>query len=231
MDEKLALHIVNVIFKNVFGRENVLSLDEIFAKFAFDEKLPKLVKDSWTNEDTWADSPNAHSYMTQKNTDIWDEEKGWMREKKPISSLEDLIKLWKEIDYTTTERVYDSTNVACSDTIYTSENVYRSSDCRDCKNIVFTDSCSLCEYSLACSRSGNCSFSIRVDDSGSCTNSYNVICSSKISNSFFIQDAFNLNECMFCSHIANKSYCIANMQFEKEEYIQIKEKIIDWILS
>lgn len=27
----------------------------------------------------------------------------------------------------------------------------------------------------------------------------------------------------FCSHIANKKYCIANMQFEEEEYFEIKK--------
>ena len=35
----------------------------------------------------------------------------------------------------------------------------------------------------------------------------------------------------FCSHIANKKYCIANMQFEEEEYFEIKKTIISWILS
>ena len=31
--------------------------------------------------------------------------------------------------------------------------------------------------------------------------------------------------------IANKKYCIANMQFEEEEYFEIKKTIISWILS
>lgn len=37
--------------------------------------------------------------------------------------------------------------------------------------------------------------------------------------------------CMFCSHIANKRYCIANMQFEKEEYFAIKKQVVDWIVK
>ena len=72
------------------------------------------------------------------------------------------------------------------------------------------------EYAIACQRSGNSSFCLRVDDSSDCYNSYNVICSAKISNSFFIQDCNSLHECMFCAHISNKKYCIANMQFEKK---------------
>ena len=87
------------------------------------------------------------------------------------------------------------------------------------------------EFLLGCQRTGGSNFCIRVDDSGNCINSYNVICSAKISNSFFIQDCKNLEECMFCSHISDKKYCISNMQFEKEEYFEIKKEIIKWILG
>ena len=78
---------------------------------------------------------------------------------------------------------------------------------------------------------GSCNFCIRTDDSKDCSNSYNIICCNKISNSLFIQDCFNLYECMFCSHIAAKRFCIANMQFEEQEYYEIKNKIIEWILN
>jgi hypothetical protein len=36
---------------------------------------------------------------------------------------------------------------------------------------------------------------------------------------------------MFCSHIANRRYCIANMQFEKEEYMEIKAEVEKWIIN
>lgn len=36
---------------------------------------------------------------------------------------------------------------------------------------------------------------------------------------------------MFCSHISNRRYCIANMQFDKEEYMEIKKEILKWIVS
>ena len=74
-------------------------------------------------------------------------------------------------------------------------------------------------------------YSIRVDDSNTVTNSYNVICSARISNSYFIQDCSDLFECIFCSHISNKEYCISNMQFTREKYYFLKDKIIKWILA
>ena len=231
MNDNKALEIVNKIFKIVFDKDNSYSLDELLEKFAFDIKLPKQVNDSITNEITWADSINSGRFITNNNMVKKDETEGWMQPKKEINSLQELIDIWNTINLTTTERVYDSINVVKSDTIYRCENVYRSTDCRDSKNIIYCDSCGNSEFLLASQRSNTCNFCIRTDDSKDCSNSYNVICSNKVSNSFFIQDCFNLNECMFCSHIASKRFCIANMQFEEQEYYEIKQLIIEWILN
>ena len=231
MNDKKALEIVNVIFKNIFNRENKYTMDEILEKYAFDIKLPKQVYDSTTNEITWASSINSGKYVTNDNMEKIENERGWMIPKKKVKSLEEIINIWKSINLTTTERVYDSISVIKSDTIYECENVYRSTDCRTSKNIIYCDSCGDCEFLLASQRSGTCNFCIRCDDSKNCSNSYNIICSNKIINSMFIQDCFNLYECMFCSHIVSKKYCIANMQFEEEEYYQIKKIIINWILN
>ena len=231
MNDKEALKIINKIFKSIFDKDNNYTLEEILEKFAFDIKLPKQVTDSTTNEITWADSISSGRFITNENMEKRDKEVGWMLPKKDINDLEELINIWNSINLTTTERVYDSINVAKSDTIYRCENVYRSTDCSDSKNIIYCDSCGNSEYLLASQRSGTCNFSIRCDDSKDCSNSYSVICSNKVSNSLFIQDCYNLYECIFCSHIASKRYCIANMQFESDEYYQIKEKIIEWILN
>ena len=231
MNDKLALEIINKIFNSIFDKNNSFSLKELLEKYAFDIKLPKQVNDSVTNEITWADSINSGKFITNKNMEIKDSKDGWMLPKREINNLQELIDIWNSINLTTTERVYDSINVCKSDTIYRSENVYRCTDCSESKNIIYCDSCMNCNYTLASSRSSNCDFCIRTDDSKDCSNSYNVICSNKVKNSLFIQDCFDLYECMFCSHIATKKYCIANMQFEEEEYYEIKKTIIEWILN
>jgi len=231
MNDKIALEIVNKIFNNVFDENNLYSLEELLEKLAFDVKLPKQVHDSTTNEITWADSINNSKFITNTNMVKRDISEGWILPKKEINNLQELINIWNTINLTTTERVYDSINVIKSDTIYKCENVYRCSDCNSSKNIIYCDSCVTSEYILASQRSGTCSFCIRTDDSKNCSNSYNVICSNKVSNSLFIQDCFNLYECIFCAHIANKKFCIANMQFEEDEYYEIKKTIIKWILN
>ncbi|MBQ9834241.1 MAG: hypothetical protein IJO33_03515 [Bacilli bacterium] len=231
MNDKMALDMVNKIFQNVFEETNNFSLDILLEKFAFDVKLPKQVTDSTTNEVTWADSVNSGRYITLANMEAKDMVDGWMIPKKEINNLKELIDIWNEINLMTTERVYDSINVLKSDTIYNCENVYRSTDCTHAKNIIYCDSVNRSEYLLASQRSTTCTFCIRTDDSKNCSNSYNVLCSNKIINSYFIQDCFDLYECMFCSHIANKKFCIANMQFEEAEYFEIKKTIVDWILN
>ena len=231
MSREDALVIINKIFKAVFLVDNKDSLDDIYKKYAFDIKLPRKVYDSITHEETYTDFDNATKFITKDNMENLDSSKGFMMEKRDFNSLEELINTWEEINTITTERCYNSTYVSKSDTIYDSSYVYNSTNCSNCKNIVFCDGCARSEYLLASQRSGNCTFSIRVDDSNNCSNSYSVICSNKISNSLFIQDCFNLDECMFCSHIANKKYCICNMQYEKETYFSLKKIIIEWIVN
>lgn len=230
MNEKQCQNTINEIFMEIFGQKCSVNIEELLSECAFDIKLPNKVIDAVTSDETWASSINSNKYISQINMKKYDEYKGWMRNKKEINSIDDIIKNWDRINYTTTERVYDSINVSKSDTIYNCENIYRSQDCRNCKNVIFTDGCANSEYIIGCQRSSNCNYSIRVSDSNGCSSSYNVICSAKISNSFFIQDANSLHECMFCSHISNRRYCIANMQFDKEEYMAIKKEVIKWML-
>lgn len=231
MSDEETLSIINKIFKAVFLVDNKDSIEDIYKKYAFDIKLPRKVYDSITHEETYTDFDNATKFITKDNMENLDSSKGFMMKKRDFKTLEELINIWEEINTITTERCYNSTYVSKSDTIYDSSYVYNSTNCSNCKNIVFCDGCGRSEFLLASQRSGNCIFSIRVDDSNNCSNSYSVICSNKISNSLFIQDCFNLDECMFCSHIANKKYCICNMQYEKETYFSLKKIIVEWIVN
>lgn len=231
MDEKQAMEMVNKTFTNIFGKKSPFTLEQILQKFAFDVKLPQQVMDTTSKQITWTSCLHASKYITQARMEQYDEARGWMIPKQEIHTLEDLLQVWKKTNYTTTERAYDCINIAQCDPLYRCQNAFRCTDCRDSKDLVFSDGCGDCESIIACQRSSNCSFCLRVDDSNGCNNSYNVICSAKINQSIFIQDCNNLYECIFCSHIANKRYCIANMQFEQEEYFEIKKVIINWILQ
>lgn len=223
--------IIDRTFKSIFGIDNPYTVEEILETFGFDMELPVVVEDSTTKEKTWTVAVNQEKFMTASNVDKVDNSRGWMQPKEDISSLEDILKIWNRINYMTCERNYDSINVNESDTIYNGENIYRSCNSGRGKNYCFCDGMWDSEYVVCCKRSSNCDYCIRADDSSNCHNSYNVICSGGITNSLFINDCSDLYECMFCSHIGSQKYCIANMQFEKEEYFAIKAQIINWIIS
>ncbi len=229
--EKDFLEVASTVYQNIFNRKNPYTINELKEKFAFDIRLPKIVRDSTTNTITYASSITPTKFITNDNMHKISSEKGWMQPKKEVSSLKEILNIWDNINYTTTERTYNSENVYESDPIYNSRNVLCSTDCGECSNIMFCDGVYKSSYVIACERSNTLNYSIRVSDSNTVTNSYNVICSSKISNSFFIQDCSNLFECIFCSHISNKEYCIANMEFSKDEYYYLKDEIIKWIFS
>ena len=222
-----ALTVANKIFQAVFGCDNPFTLEQLKTKFAFDLQLPTEVKDSNTGETTYTSVPNAKRFITDKSSYSLT----WERPRRPLKSLDDILTAWAEINDMVTERVYHSENVHASDPIYDSVNVYGSTNCGQSKNILYCDNTFNSNFCLACCRSGSIDFCIRTDDSSSCSNSYGVICSNKITNSFFIQDANNMHECMFCSHLEQRKYCIANMQFEKDEYFYIKSQIVKWILE
>lgn len=231
MDSTKAKEILDKVVGSVFGYQNPLSLEQALQRFAFDLRLPQQVYDSTTNQGTWATSVNPSKFITQSSKENMFKETEWMIPKRELNSLEDIMAAWKETNYTLTERTIDCINVAESDHVLNSENVYRSCDLRNSKNVIFTEGGQDLEYVVAGSRSQTSTYCIRVEDSQLCSNSFNVQWSAKVTNSFFIQDCYDLMDCMFCSHIAGKRFCIANMQFEEQEYNRIKKMVIYWALT
>jgi len=231
MDKDKAKKILDKIVGQIFGCQNPLSLDQAMSKFAFDISLPQQVYDTTTGEPTWAMSTSPTRFISIGNVRKRGEVDDWIIPKRPINNLQDILGAWAETNFMATERARDVLNVAESDNINGGENIYRSQDCGESKNLVFCNGIYKSEFVAACQRSIILSFCMRTEDSRECSNSFNVIWSGKISDSFFIQDSYDLNNCMFCSHMVSKQYCIANMQFEKAEYMRLRKQVIEWILT
>lgn len=231
MNQDVAKQILDKVVGAVFGYQNPLTLEQAMQKFAFDLPLPQQVSDSLTGQPTWANSVNPSRFINLENMRSTNTETEWMIPRRQLESIEDILTAWSETNYTTTDRQIDSINVAESDSIMNSENIYRSACIRRSKNVLFSVDNDTLEYVVAGWRSQTSTFSIRVEDSQLVSNSFNVIWSAKVRNSFFVQDCYDVSDCMFCSHIAGKQYCIANMQFEKEEYEKLKLQVIQWIFN
>lgn len=231
MDQVKAKEILDKVVASIFGYQNPFTLEQAFNKFAFDIRLPQKVFDSKTNEECWATSLNPTSFMTMDNIKKQGAINDWVEPSVPLNSIDDVIQSWAKTRYMATSRQIESLNISESDTIYFSENVYRSSDLTASKNVLFCDGAKDLEYCVAVTRSQTSSYCLRLEDSQLCSNSFNVNWSGKITNSFFMQNSYDCMDCMFCSHMAGKRYCIANMQYSEEEYKRIKEIVIRWIFA
>ena len=229
MNPAKAQRILDMVIGHVFGYKNTLSLDQFMQKYAFDIKLPQQVYDATTQEPTWTQSVNPTKFITVKNA--WKRDDWEKLPPRAFSSIDDVLSAWNDVNYTATERELDSVDVAESDNIYTSENIYRSQDIHGSKNILFSDGIINSEYIAAGQRSHSATYCIRIEDSKESSNSFSVIWSKSIVNSFFIQDCSDMYECMFCSHVQNKKFCVANRQLEETEYYKVKDMVIRWILS
>jgi hypothetical protein len=80
---------------------------------------------------------------------------------------------------------------------------YRIIDSKQCVDNLFTHTCELCYECINAYSSYNCKYSQHI---GSCT------------DSAFLYDCNGCIDCLFCVGLRNKSYCIFNVQYSKEEY-------------
>jgi hypothetical protein len=234
MTEPQAQELLDKIIGQIFGFKNPYSLDDFKTKYAFDLRLPIQVNDGFTGEETYAQSVNPTKFMTQKNTFVFKIEgrEDWMQPKQDLKNIEDILRAWEPINFTTTERQIDSLNVSKSDNVTQSENVYYSLDIHNSKNILLCDGIyDGGDHLAASARSQNSTYSARLEDSQNCSNSFSISWSANIANSMFIHDAYGLYECLFCSHMRDKKFCVANMQFEEAEYFKIKEMVSRWVLT
>lgn len=226
-----AQKLLDKIVKQVFDCKNPFALDQFMQKFAFDIRLPQPVTDSIDGNTTWTQSTNPVKFASLDNIINNGEEYGGIKPKQDLESIEDIFSAWNEVNLMTTERYVNSINTAKSDNIYDSENIYRSQDIRKSKNIIFCDGMSNCEFVATSQRVDGMTYCIRVEDSIFCNNCFNITFSRKLTNCFFVSGSADLQDCMFCNNLNSQKFCIANMQYNEEEYNKIKKMVIEWVLS
>jgi hypothetical protein len=226
-----AQEVIDTIIGQIFGFKNPYTLDQFQQKFAFDVRLPSQVTDATTGQITWAQSVNPNKFIKMDNAWKMFEANNGLLPTEKLTGIEDILSAWSKVNLTATERQLDSVNVSQSDNIYGCDGVYRSLDCHDSKNVVFCDAANESEYVAASQRSHTLSYVLRADDSNTSSKSFGVSWSQKVTNSFFIHDCGDIQDSMFCSHITNKRFCIANMQFEEAEYMRLRDIVVRWILT
>lgn len=230
MTPEKAQETLDKIVEQIFDVKNPFTLEEFARKFAFDITIPRQVTDI-RGINTWTRSARDAQFITQDALSKQFETNEGMRPAIALNELKDVIQAWGQVDLRATERYLNAENIAQSDGVIECSDVFRSTDIRQSNHILFSDGMGNCEFLAACNRCGESSFCIRLEDSAQCSNSFQISWSSKIQSSFMLHDCYDMQDSMFCTGISGKQYCIANMQYTKEEYQRIKGLVLGWILS
>ena len=232
MTNEQAQQTANGIFKDIFGVDNPLLLEQMRSLLTEGIPLPVATKCALSGKDIFVYDPqpqhqiiSEEAYLAQMKVD------GWMKETTPMSSIDDVLGAFKSVAYMTAEKAPNSQQIAQSDSITASSSVFGSALIGNSKQIIFSQNNFFSNYLLACRGNSSCNFGIRTFDSLYCSSSFEVRWSNKVAKSFFINDASDLFECMFCYGIRSKKYCIANRQYSQEDYMKVKALVVEWILK
>ncbi len=114
----------------------------------------------------------------------------------------------------------NSTNCDWCDDVWNSKNCYLSRSMEECEDLYYAYRVFRGKNSIDlvfCFDSNNCY------DCTYCFNSYDLFYSQNsrdCMNSYFLFDCRNCSNCFMCWNLRGKSYCIENIQYSKEEYLE-----------
>lgn len=221
------LDIYATVWKEVFPGIAQMDIETFKKLYTQGMVLPEKRSCSVSGEEIYSNPDYGYKkFVSDKERVKRMEKDNFMEPKETIQSLIDVVNKTKKIAMFRGSTTINSDVVETSDNIYSSSYVYNSASIHGAQKILFSYDLAPCEYMLASRNSKNCSFGIRVVDSESVSNSFDVSNSGKCSNCYFCHNCYDLRDCMFCFHIESKRFCIANMQFEEEEYNRLKEVLL-----
>ncbi len=193
--------------------------------------LPSKYKDP-NGKEAWLVRRTGEKVMLWENWVQQDKLGLGIRPKADLKNMNDIFKVWNDISFSIGGRAENSTEYVESDNVYYSTEVY----C--CSKIISSQKCVFCvdvvndRYCVACSYAWNSTSVIRALDSRApLSQSFALNWCGRISKSMYLSNCMDMYECLFCTNMRGKKYCIANMQFTKEEYEPIKQMVIDWTID
>ncbi|NOY14624.1 MAG: hypothetical protein GXP43_00195 [bacterium] len=230
MNQDQALKLTNQIWQSLFNQPSPFaSINQLKNLLAKSIPLPYPVASSLSGKTTFI----TPAYFPTPKKFIGLEE---IKPKKPATappeakpSPESLIQTWLKNYLYVSSKIVSSNQVAESDNIYYSVGVYNSCYLFKSQNIVCCRQLGQCQNLIASYNNEGCTNSIRLSESLNSSYCFEVSWSNKISRSFFIHNSYDLYECLFCYHLSSKKYCIANIQFPREQYFNLKDQIITYL--
>lgn len=228
MSDETALKNINHIFKEIFGVDgHITDLNSFHQTYAADLLYLPIEKPcAGTGKPTYINPMDKNKnvisseYMTEKFR-----EDEYITDKQPINSIEELFTAFEKINTVRGESLINSFNCAKSTNIRDSSDVYYCANIGVCKNAYYSYSIYNSEWAAACADGDMIAYCIRATNVAKVSNSFAVDNSNTVRNSIFVHDCNDVKDSMFCHHLVSKQYCVANMQYTKEEYEEIKKLV------
>lgn len=115
----------------------------------------------------------------------------------------------------------DYTNY-CAD----NHNCYLCMSSHRCENLLFSYRCHDTQDSIDCLNLNHSRLCYETIDSENCYKLYHSQWCNQSSNGMYLRDCTSCSDCLFCSTLVNKQYCILNKQHTKEEYHEIYHSLV-----
>ncbi len=219
--------IYETVWKSIFPGLPPLDLGKFTQLYTKDIILPQEYKSAQSGASVYSTSEYGYKrFVSPEEVQKRSATDNYMEPKKDISSLADVMTAMKTLAMFRGSRSLNSEVIEQSDDVYSSSYIFRSAHVYSSQKLMFNYNTKTSEYLLASKGSADSAFGIRIMDSSGVSNSFDVTWSAKCANSYFCHSSFDLRDCMFCFHLTSKQYCIANMQFSKEEYETLKTTIL-----
>ncbi|MFA5095135.1 MAG: hypothetical protein WC447_00525 [Candidatus Paceibacterota bacterium] len=113
-----------------------------------------------------------------------------------------------------------NTNCDWCDDVWNSKNCYLSRSMEECEDLLYSYRNIWVKNSIDLAICFNCE---KCYDSSECHHSYKLFYSKHSRDcidSYFLYDCRNCQNCFMCWNLRGKSYCIENIQYEREEYLE-----------
>ncbi|MBU0532343.1 hypothetical protein KKB44_02510 [Candidatus Micrarchaeota archaeon] len=152
-----------------------------------------------------------------------------------INKIKDIDSLLGEIKerliYSGNKVLGNSKNVADSDAVVDSNNILSSSIMMRSKYVAYAILMQDSEYVFGSTSSGQSSHIIRCFNNNSLRRCFECCTCVKSADCYFSYNLMNCGDCMFSFNLRAKQHSIANVQLEKEKYLELKKKLIGEIAS
>ncbi len=125
----------------------------------------------------------------------------------------------------------DENNVLCP-YVYDASDGYKTSDNTMSKKVAYCIHPHSCEAMFGCGvLVKDCKYCLRCYNSTKLTMCMDCDSCSNSSNCLFCHNVENCTECMFCFNVKAKRYAIGNVEYPKEEYMKMKKRIMDELVT